>query len=83
MWSDVNRSDSLPVTSMVLPFPQVAVWFSRTPGVVGNFEWLLFKLPIVRASRHDLQSIIRQRSLQSLRLIPRRAHPDIALLISG
>jgi NAD(P)-dependent dehydrogenase (short-subunit alcohol dehydrogenase family) len=31
---------------------------------------------------HDLDRIVRQRSLQRLRLIPRRAHPDVSLLIS-
>ena len=40
-------------------------------------------LPCQRLASHDLQRIIRQRPLQRLRLVPRRAHPDIALLISG
>jgi hypothetical protein len=29
-------------------------------------------------SHHDLERIIRQKSLQSLRLIPGRTHPDIS-----
>ena len=36
---------------------------------------------LVRPSHHDLERIIRQWPLQRLRLVPRRAHPDIALLI--
>ncbi|MEH2563463.1 hypothetical protein V1289_003090 [Bradyrhizobium sp. AZCC 2289] len=36
---------------------------------------------LVDSSRDDLERIIRQRPLQRLRLIPRRAHPDIALLV--
>ena len=37
----------------------------------------------VGASRSDPQHLIRQRPLQRLGLIPRRAHPDIAFLIGG
>ena len=36
---------------------------------------------LVRAAHHDLQRIILQWPLQRLRFIPRRAHPDIALLV--
>lgn len=36
---------------------------------------------LVRPTRNDLQGILRQRSLQRLRLIPRRPHPNVALLI--
>ena len=36
-------------------------------------HYLIF---LVRASRHDLQRVIRQRALQRLRLVPRRAHPE-------
>jgi hypothetical protein len=32
----------------------------------------------IRTPRNDLESIIRQWSLQCLGLIPRRAHPDVA-----
>jgi hypothetical protein len=32
---------------------------------------------LIRAARDDLERIVRQRSLQSLRLIPRRAHPHV------
>jgi len=38
---------------------------------------------LVGTTQHDLQQIVRQRPLQHLRLIPRRAHPDIALLIGS
>ena len=37
----------------------------------------------VCAAHHDLENVIRQRSLQRLRLIPWRAHPDIALLLGS
>ena len=40
--------------------------------------WLIF---LIRAAHHDLQRIIRQRPLQCLCFIPRRAHPYVALLI--
>jgi hypothetical protein len=36
---------------------------------------------LVRAARYDLDRVVGQRSLQRLGLIPRRAHPDVALLI--
>jgi hypothetical protein len=36
---------------------------------------------LVGPSHDDLKRLIRQRPLQRLRLTPRRAHPDIALLI--
>jgi len=32
-----------------------------------------------RAARDDLERIVRQRSLQSFRLIPRRAHPHVVV----
>jgi hypothetical protein len=38
---------------------------------------------LVDAARDDLQRVIRQRPLQRLRLIPWRAHPDVALLVVG
>ena len=36
---------------------------------------------LVRAAHHDLERVIRQRTLQRLGFIPRRAHPDVPLLI--
>ena len=36
---------------------------------------------LVRSPRDDLQGVIRQRPLQRLRLVPRRAHPDVALFV--
>jgi hypothetical protein len=36
----------------------------------------------VRPAHHDLERIIRQRPLQRLRLISRRAHPQIALFVT-
>jgi Phage integrase family len=36
---------------------------------------------LVFTAHHDLQRIVRQRSLQCLCLIPRRAHPDLAFLV--
>ena len=36
---------------------------------------------LVLAAHHDLERIIGQWPLQRLRLIPRRAHPDIALFV--
>ena len=36
---------------------------------------------LVSATHDDLERIIRQRSLQWLGLIPRRAHPNVALLV--
>jgi hypothetical protein len=38
---------------------------------------------LVRAPRDNLEGIILQRSLQRLRLISGRAHPDVALLVAG
>jgi hypothetical protein len=38
---------------------------------------------LVGTPHHDVEHVIRKRSLQRLRLIPRRAHPDIALLVGG
>jgi hypothetical protein len=35
----------------------------------------------IPTSRHDLQRVIRQRPLQHLRLSPRRAHPNVTLLV--
>jgi len=43
----------------------------------GNPIFLVF------AAHDDLERIIRQWPLQHLRFIPRRTHPDIALLIGG
>jgi hypothetical protein len=39
--------------------------------------------PDLVTARLDLQRIIRQRPVQRLRLILRRAHPNIALLLGG
>ena len=36
---------------------------------------------LVRAARDNLERVIRQRPLQRLRLVPRRAHPDVPLLV--
>jgi hypothetical protein len=36
---------------------------------------------LVLSAHHDPQRIIRQRPLQRLGLIPRRAHPDVALFV--
>jgi len=38
---------------------------------------------LIGAAGDDLQSIIRRRTLQRLRLIPRRPHPDVALFVRG
>jgi hypothetical protein len=38
---------------------------------------------LVCAARHDLDGVVSQRPLQRLRLVPRRAHPDVALLVRG
>jgi hypothetical protein len=55
--------------------PVVSPFFSE---VLGLGRCLIF---LVCPTRHDLQRIIRQRSLQRLGLVSRRAHPDVALLI--
>src|SRR5215469_11506319 len=36
---------------------------------------------LVLAAHHDLERLVRQRSLQRLHLVPWRAHPNVALLI--
>jgi hypothetical protein len=38
---------------------------------------------LIRTAHDDLERIVRQRPLQRLRLIPWRAHPNIALFIGG
>ncbi len=37
----------------------------------------------LRAARHGLQRVVRQRPLQRLCLVLPRVHPDVALLIGG
>jgi hypothetical protein len=37
----------------------------------------------MRTTRHDPQRIIRQRPLQRLGFIPRRAHPNVVVRITG
>ena len=36
---------------------------------------------LIPAAHHQRDRVIRQRPLQRLRLVPRRAHPDVALLV--
>jgi hypothetical protein len=38
---------------------------------------------LLGSAHHDLERIVRQRSLQQLRFIPRRPHPNVAFLIRG
>jgi hypothetical protein len=38
-------------------------------------------LVLIGAAHHDLQRVVGRGALQRLGLVPRRAHPDVALLI--
>src|SRR4029077_15931748 len=38
---------------------------------------------LVGTPHHNLEHVIRQWSLQPLRLVPRRTHPDVAFLVGG
>src|SRR3984893_11122278 len=79
---EVHFSCPATLRKMALWLPCIAVlikWRSRRGP-----SWSCWHPPILffRASPHDPEYIVRQRSLQCLRFIPRRAHPDITFLIS-
>jgi len=58
--------------------PSCEPWHLGVEWVRASRRRLVF---LVRTTRDDLQSIVCQRPLQRFRLIPWRAHPDVALLI--
>ena len=62
-------------TTCALPFPDRRRGIRRCVSCGGCLVFL------VRATRDNHQRIIRQRTLQRLRLIPRCAHPDVAFLL--
>jgi hypothetical protein len=73
-------------------FPHLAQWHAR---YFSNHEfsvsWLYchakerrtFLVFLLGAAHNDVQCVIGQRPLQRLRLIPRRAQPDVALFLGG
>jgi hypothetical protein len=61
---------------------------NETPNRIATLRMRLGLRCMIRAAsskdfapHDDLQRIIRERPLQRLRLIPRRAHPNVALFI--
>jgi hypothetical protein len=48
--------------------------------LVNSCRGLIF---LVRAAHNDPEHIIRQRPLQRLRLVPRRAHPHVSFLFES
>jgi hypothetical protein len=64
-----------------IPFPVDPLPFAGLPKDQRISRCKLVFL--IGAAGDDLQSIIRRRTLQRLRVIPRRPHPDVALFVRG